>query len=81
MKGTLAITFIAILCLSMLSAYEPKAMAQQSSGGWPMFRADPSHSGVETGNPVLTPRYSGNTLFAIIILGPTMFRLLLLWAA
>jgi len=27
--------------------------AQQVSGDWPMFRADPSHSGVGTGIPVL----------------------------
>jgi outer membrane protein assembly factor BamB len=29
--------------------------AQQTSGDWPMFQADPSHSGVGSGNPVLSP--------------------------
>ena len=39
----------------MFSAYAPKVNAQQSSADWPMFRANPSHSGAGTGNPVLTP--------------------------
>ena len=55
MKATLAVAFIAILCLSMFSVYAPKVIAQQSSADWPMFHADPSHSGAGTGNPVLTP--------------------------
>jgi glucose dehydrogenase len=39
----------------MFSAYAPKAIAQKSSSDWPMFHADPSHSGAGTGNPALTP--------------------------
>ena len=39
----------------MFSAFAPKVIAQQSSADWPMFRADPSHSGAGTGNAVLTP--------------------------
>ncbi len=39
----------------MSTAYALKVTAQQSSGDWPMFRADPSHSGAGTGNSVLTP--------------------------
>jgi outer membrane protein assembly factor BamB len=39
----------------MFSAFAPRATAQQSSSDWPMFHANPSHSGVGTGNPVLTP--------------------------
>ena len=40
----------------MFSAFAPKVTAQQSSADdWPMFHADPSHSGTETGNAALTP--------------------------
>src|SRR5664280_1958576 len=31
------------------------SQATSVSGDWPMFGSDPSHSGVGTGNPVLTP--------------------------
>jgi eukaryotic-like serine/threonine-protein kinase len=55
LKGALAIAIIVLLSLSMLSAFPPKIVAQQSPEDWPMFRADPSHSGKGTGNPALTP--------------------------
>ena len=48
LKGTLAIAFIAILCLSIFSAYAPKVNAQQSSADWPMFRNDSAHTGATT---------------------------------
>jgi len=40
----------------MFSAFTLKVKAQQSSADWPMFRSDPSHNGVGTGNAVLTPQ-------------------------
>ena len=55
LKETLAIAIISILCLPMFLAFPPKVTAQQSSGDWPMFRADPSHDGAGTGNPPLNP--------------------------
>jgi eukaryotic-like serine/threonine-protein kinase len=55
LKRTIAILFIVILCLSMFSEFAPRLIAQQSSSDWPMFHANPSHSGVGFGNPVLTP--------------------------
>ena len=60
LKGTLAIAFIAILCLSMFSAFAPKVKAQQSSADWPNFRADPSHSGAGSGPSALTPTVTWN---------------------
>lgn len=39
----------------MFSVFTLKVNAQQSSADWAMFRADPSHSGVGTGNPTLNP--------------------------
>jgi outer membrane protein assembly factor BamB len=55
LKGTFAITFIVILCLSIFSVFASKVNAQQSSADWPMFRSDPSHSGAGGGNLVVTP--------------------------
>jgi eukaryotic-like serine/threonine-protein kinase len=55
LKGTLAVAFIAILCVSMFSAFALEALAQQSSANWPMFHHNLTHSGSGTGNPVLTP--------------------------
>jgi outer membrane protein assembly factor BamB len=56
LKRKLTVTFIVILCLSLFPVFALKVNAQQSSGGWPMFRGDLSHSGVGTGSPVLTPK-------------------------
>jgi hypothetical protein len=39
--------------------------AQQTLGDWPMFQADPSHSGVGSGNPVLSPQVLWETNIAI----------------
>ena len=55
MKGTLAVALIVFLCLSTFSAFTLKVNAQQSTGDWSMFHANPSHSGIGTGNPVLSP--------------------------
>ena len=48
MKSTLALVFIAILCLSLFSALALKVNAQQSSMAWPMFLNNPAHTGVTT---------------------------------
>ena len=48
----------------MFSAFAPKVNAQQSSADWPMFRADPSHSGAGTGNPVLVPTLLWKSIIA-----------------
>ena len=63
LRGTLAVAVIVILCLSYFSTLAPKTTAQQSSPGWSMFRANPSHSGAGTGNPVLTPTLLWNYTF------------------
>ena len=55
MKATVAITIFAILCLLTSIGLAPKVIAQQSVANWPMFQADPSHSGEGKGNPVLAP--------------------------
>ena len=55
LKGILAVVFIFVLSLSVLSAFAPKVNAQSSSGDWPTFHADPSHDGIGTGNSVLSP--------------------------
>ncbi len=52
MKKIPVVIIIGVLCLSMLSAFAPKVMAQ-SSADWPMFRAGPSHGGAGVGNPAL----------------------------
>jgi outer membrane protein assembly factor BamB len=56
LKGALAVACIVVLCLSMFLVFTPKIAAEQSSAGWPMYRADPAHTGVGTGNPVLSPK-------------------------
>jgi len=57
LKSALTAVLIVVLCLSPFLASAPRVNAQQSSsGGWPMFRADPSHSGLGTGRPALAPR-------------------------
>ena len=56
MKSALTAVLIVVLCLSPFLASAPRVNAQQSSSGsWPMFRADPSHSGLGTGHPALAP--------------------------
>lgn len=54
LKSLLAVTFATILFLFIFSALASTVTALQDSRDWPMFRADPSHSGVGMGNPVLT---------------------------
>ena len=41
-----------IICIVLLSLFVTVPFA---NADWPMFHADPSHSGVGTGSPVLTP--------------------------
>ena len=63
LRGTLAVAVIFILCLQFFSTFAAKAAAQQASPGWSMFRANPSHSGTGTGNPVLIPTLLWNYTF------------------
>ena len=46
---TLTISSVSFLTLEF-------GFAQPISGDWPMYQADPSHSGVGSGNPVLSPQ-------------------------
>ena len=55
LKGALTFAFLAVLCLSVFSAFALRVSAQQSSAGWPMFRANSSHNGARAGHPTLTP--------------------------
>ena len=51
-----AIILILLVGLSSLGLSKTKfAIAQQTSGDWPMFRANLSHNGLGEGSPVLTP--------------------------
>jgi outer membrane protein assembly factor BamB len=62
LKDNLAVGFvaIAILSLSLFSTSTLKANAQRTSEDWPMFHDNPSHNGVGTGSPVLTPQLLWN---------------------
>lgn len=55
MKDSIAVVFVVILFLcAIFTGSSPLGTAQQTSSDWPMFRTDLSHSGVGTGNPVLS---------------------------
>jgi outer membrane protein assembly factor BamB len=47
----LTVTILGASFFTLESGY-----TQQASGDWPMYQADPSHSGVGSGNPVLSPQ-------------------------
>lgn len=47
--------FIFFLCFPSTNLLNPTVLAQQYSGDWNMFRADPSHSGVAAGAFVTSP--------------------------
>jgi outer membrane protein assembly factor BamB len=54
-KGFAVILILTISFSSLALSRTGAAFAQPSSGDWPMFHANPSHTGVGSGNPVLTP--------------------------
>ena len=72
MKKTVGLATVVLISLSVLCSaifLNPSVQANSATGEWPMFGSDPSHSGVGTGNPVLTSTVLWN-FSAPEILGP-----------
>jgi len=54
-KGFAVILVLAVVFSSLTLSGIGVVYAQQSSGDWPMFRANPSHTGSAIGNTLVTP--------------------------
>ena len=72
-KGFAVMLILTVAFSSLALSGTRIAFAQQSSGDWPMFQANPAHTGVGTGSPVLRPKvlWTYNT-FAPVVSSPAV---------